>query len=308
MSPIDLLEQMDSTEANAKEKKNFTDNENVNVTNKEENSSDDTEINSVNQDTTPTPTPNESNSKSEVKFTEFSMPKNLPPPNSLPLKNNLNSACNKNVLHHSYTSQSVYNISPMSYPGMMYSSLPNTPQMPVYQPQLINFGSRNEAKVSNQSSTVYVHVDAGHIFQVQLGEKIRDIIGPATVKIVNNDNTQPVPLQLTAPAPGQIVQQIVDENGMLVHLIISSPQSNQLTPLNGTNRIDPSNNQQVFNKTNFNNFNGQNASKTYNYNRNSTINHHPKGPKSSNQFRNPFHSKVNCLNNLHSLVINFKKI
>lgn len=72
-------------------------------------------------------------------------------------------------------------------------------------------------------STIFVHVDAGHIFQVHVGDKIREILGPATVKIVNNDTTQPVPLQLTAPpAPGQLVQQIVDENGMLVHLIIKS--------------------------------------------------------------------------------------
>ena len=72
------------------------------------------------------------------------------------------------------------------------------------------------------SSTVFVHVDAGHIFQVQLGEKIREIIGPATVKIVSNDSSKPVPLQLTTPAPGQLVQQILDEKGILTHLIISS--------------------------------------------------------------------------------------
>jgi hypothetical protein len=77
------------------------------------------------------------------------------------------------------------------------------------------------------SSTIYVHVDAGHIFQVHLGDKCKEIVGPATVKIVGNDSTQPFPLQLTSPAPGQLVQQILNENGMLTHLIISSqPQYN----------------------------------------------------------------------------------
>lgn len=307
MPPIDLLEHIDKPGASdPKEKINCTDNENVNASNHEDNSSDDTEINSINQDTTPTPTPNESNSKAELKFTEFSMPKNLPPPNSLPLKNNLNLTCNKNILQqHSYTNQSVFTPSPISYPSLMYPSLPNTPQMSIYPQQLISFGNRNDAKVSNQPSTVYVHVDAGHIFQVQLGEKIRDIIGPATVKIVNNDNTQPVPLQLTTPAPGQIVQQIVDENGMLVHLIISSPQPGQLTPINGINRIDPINSQQVFNKTNFNNFSRLNAQKTYYNNKNCMASHYSKVPKSTAHFKNPYQSKINLSNNLHLLVIKF---
>lgn len=89
-------------------------------------------------------------------------------------------------------------------------------------------------------STVFVHVDAGHIFQVQVGDKIHEILGPATVKIVNNDATQPVPLQLTAPpAPGQLVQQIVDENGMLVHLIIKS-QAQVNTPVVQTNSTNNS--------------------------------------------------------------------
>jgi hypothetical protein len=72
------------------------------------------------------------------------------------------------------------------------------------------------------SSTIFVHVDAGHIFQVHLGDKCKEIVGPATVKIVSNDSTQPFPLQLTSPAPGQLVQQILNENGILTDLIISS--------------------------------------------------------------------------------------
>ena len=80
----------------------------------------------------------------------------------------------------------------------------------------------NLAAPTASSSTIFVHVDAGHIFQVHLGDKCKEIVGPATVKIVSNDSTQPFPLQLTSPAPGQLVQQILNENGMLTHLIISS--------------------------------------------------------------------------------------
>lgn len=93
------------------------------------------------------------------------------------------------------------------------------------------------------AGTIYVHVDAGHVFQVQLGDEIREIVGPATVRMVSsNDGSQPMPIQLTTPSPGQIVQQIVDENG--THLILSSHQQQHTTtssnpiPYN-PNDIDP---------------------------------------------------------------------
>ncbi|CAF0919214.1 unnamed protein product, partial [Brachionus calyciflorus] len=282
MSPIDLLNESESIKLSSKINSLDTD-----IKNGGEISSDDTEKNSVNQDTTPTPTPNESNIKHEDKFSEFSQSKNVPQlPTTLPLKTNLNTTCNKsNVYQHSFTTQPIYNAPPMSsYPTFMYqnqSSQPPQLSSPMYHqhnhPQFMNFVNKSELsnqKVSSSNpSTVYVHVDAGNIFQVQLGDKVRDILGPATVKIVNNDSTQPVPLQLTPPAPGQIVQQIVDENGMLVHLIISS-QPSQMMNLNGP-RTEISNGiaqqqqqqQQVLNKTcynnnynnNFNNTNIQNS-------------------------------------------------
>lgn len=88
-------------------------------------------------------------------------------------------------------------------------------------------------------STIYVHVDVGHVFQVQMGDEVREIIGPATVRMVSNDGTQPVPIQLNTPSPGQLVQQIVDENGVLTHLILSSQQSNQI-PIQSQNIIQSS--------------------------------------------------------------------
>ena len=107
---------------------------------------------------------------------------------------------------------------------------------------MINSTKSPQQQQQQSPSTIFVHVDAGHIFQVHVGDKIREILGPATVKIVNNDTSQPVPLQLTAPpAPGQLVQQIVDENGMLVHLIIKSQATTTTTSPQNTNSGDLSN-------------------------------------------------------------------
>ena len=44
-------------------------------------------------------------------------------------------------------------------------------------------------------------------------------IGPATVRMVSNSGP-PVPMPMQVP-PGHMVQQIVDENGILTHVILS---------------------------------------------------------------------------------------
>jgi len=43
--------------------------------------------------------------------------------------------------------------------------------------------------------------------------------GPATVRMVSNSGP-PVPMPMQVP-PGHMVQQIVDENGILTHVILS---------------------------------------------------------------------------------------
>lgn len=45
------------------------------------------------------------------------------------------------------------------------------------------------------------------------------ISGPATVRMVSN-NGPPIPMPMQVP-PGHMVQQIVDENGILTHVILS---------------------------------------------------------------------------------------
>jgi hypothetical protein len=82
-------------------------------------------------------------------------------------------------------------------------------------------------QLGNQLSTVYVHVDTGHVFQMQLGDEIREILGPATVKMVSNNHD--LPIQLTTPTPGQLVQRIVEDNGSITHIILSSSNTSAAT-------------------------------------------------------------------------------
>jgi len=50
--------------------------------------------------------------------------------------------------------------------------------------------------------------------------------GPATVRMVSTNSNPPIALPVQVP-PGHVVQQIVDENGTLQHVILSS----QLPPM-----------------------------------------------------------------------------
>src|SRR5688572_9777388 len=46
------------------------------------------------------------------------------------------------------------------------------------------------------------------------------LVGPATVRMVSN-NGPPLPMPMQVP-PGHMVQQIIDENGILTNVILSS--------------------------------------------------------------------------------------
>ena len=52
--------------------------------------------------------------------------------------------------------------------------------------------------------------------------------GPATVRMVSN-NGPPLPMPMQVP-PGHMVQQIVDENGILTHVILSPQPPNMPGP------------------------------------------------------------------------------
>ena len=52
------------------------------------------------------------------------------------------------------------------------------------------------------------------------------VSGPATVRMVSN-NGPPLPMPMHVP-PGHMVQQIVDENGILTHVILSPQPHNMM--------------------------------------------------------------------------------
>lgn len=88
-------------------------------------------------------------------------------------------------------------------------------------------GSGSPISSSNQQQqqqTVFVHVNPGETLSVRVGNDVQHIPGPATVRMVSSHNSPPpMPLPLQVP-PGHIVQQIIDESGVLRHVILS-PQS-----------------------------------------------------------------------------------
>lgn len=67
---------------------------------------------------------------------------------------------------------------------------------------------------------VHFHVHQGEAISLQLGEQVQMIQGPATVRMVSINHEPPVPLPMQVP-PGHVVQQIVDEHGVLQHVILS---------------------------------------------------------------------------------------
>lgn len=67
---------------------------------------------------------------------------------------------------------------------------------------------------------VLLHVNPGETIFFQMGDQMQLIQGPATVRMVSNSSTPPMAVPVQVP-PGHVVQQIVDENGTLRHIILS---------------------------------------------------------------------------------------
>ncbi|KAA3681129.1 uncharacterized protein DEA37_0011291 [Paragonimus westermani] len=82
-----------------------------------------------------------------------------------------------------------------------------------------NLLATNGAGAQNGDYYVMVHVDAGATFSVRVGDKIQHIPGPATVRMVSSSGP-PIPMPMQVPV-GHLVQQIVDEEGILKHVILS---------------------------------------------------------------------------------------
>ncbi|XP_074657829.1 fibronectin type-III domain-containing protein 3A-like isoform X1 [Tubulanus polymorphus] len=76
-----------------------------------------------------------------------------------------------------------------------------------------------DANSAQNEHVVHVHVNPGETFSVRVRDQIQHIQGPATVRMVSNSGP-PLPMPMQVP-PGHMVQQIVDENGILTHVILS---------------------------------------------------------------------------------------
>jgi len=84
---------------------------------------------------------------------------------------------------------------------------------------MCNNGPSGESSTRGQH-TVHFHVHQGEAVSLQLGEQVQMIQGPATVRMVSTNHEPPVPLPVQVP-PGHFVHQVVDENGILQHVILS---------------------------------------------------------------------------------------
>ena len=73
---------------------------------------------------------------------------------------------------------------------------------------------------ASSESVLYIHVDHGNIFQLEIGDQIQDICGPATIKMISDSKFDP--LSLLSNSQAQVLEQIVNENGTVTHIIISN--------------------------------------------------------------------------------------
>ncbi|KAL5967036.1 hypothetical protein TSMEX_005304 [Taenia solium] len=89
---------------------------------------------------------------------------------------------------------------------------------PVFQENGM-YGAGMSQNGTNKEYYVMVHVEAGATFSIRTGDQEQQIPGPATVRLVLN-NGPPLPMPMQVP-PGHLVQQIVDEDGVLTHVILS---------------------------------------------------------------------------------------
>ncbi|KAK6195777.1 hypothetical protein SNE40_001134 [Patella caerulea] len=117
-------------------------------------------------------------------------------------------------------------------PPSLQSSTNHTPNGNSAQigANITDTGQPNNSASTNQH-VVHVHVNPGETFSVRLGDQIQHIQGPATVRMVSN-NGPPLPMPMQVP-PGHMVQQIVDEHGILTHVILSPQPAVPGNPISG---------------------------------------------------------------------------
>ncbi|ETN75161.1 fibronectin type III domain protein [Necator americanus] len=83
---------------------------------------------------------------------------------------------------------------------------------------------------------LFVHIQMGETLNILVGNDVQNITGPATVRMVGECGMSPSALPIHVP-PGHVIHQIVDEQGILRHLILSpeTPSPPRFPPPNAAN-------------------------------------------------------------------------
>ncbi|KAI6173917.1 hypothetical protein M3Y98_01133800 [Aphelenchoides besseyi] len=93
--------------------------------------------------------------------------------------------------------------------------------------------------VTAQNNDLFVHVEQGETISLAVGNEVQHIAGPATIRMVGHSGLPASVLPLHVPR-GHSVSQIVDEKGILRHLILS-PQNAVNIPTSATGLNPPMN-------------------------------------------------------------------
>ncbi|KAL9708526.1 hypothetical protein quinque_012044 [Culex quinquefasciatus] len=112
--------------------------------------------------------------------------------------------------------------------GVGHPAAPATATWPIVEP-VFHFGpgfepqTRPYCPAHSQPSehVVLFHVNPGVSVTFQIGNSREIIRGPVTVPMVSQNGTPPMAMPVQVP-PGHVMQQIVDENGTLRHVILST--------------------------------------------------------------------------------------
>ncbi|RWS15123.1 hypothetical protein B4U79_17241 [Dinothrombium tinctorium] len=87
----------------------------------------------------------------------------------------------------------------------------------------------NSLTMSGPPHFVDLHVNPGESVSIQLFDGNETLLrGPATITMISQHTFPPIPMPVQVP-PGHMVQQIVDENGTLRHIILSAVNNNGTT-------------------------------------------------------------------------------
>lgn len=86
----------------------------------------------------------------------------------------------------------------------------------------------NTSQSNSPEHVVFFHVSPGVSVTFQVAGNREVVRGPVTVPMVSQSGSPPIPMPVQVP-PGHVMQQIVDENGTLRHVILSTAPNQQIS-------------------------------------------------------------------------------